>query len=199
MIASFLAGTVETGGIQSLYVVNRRQIARAEKMGAARSIKLGMRYEPRALWLRTEIVQSANIGHDAGERYGNPRLRRIGEVYGFAGIFVRLNAMQLGVERPVDLSGRAVECDPVARPRHLFDDKPLRLQPRCDLRNVVVAQSEAFPVLLRSQPVPVIGGRRIELLFKKPFESRPLRIGRRQHELRAVNPGTGFQFAAVIG
>lgn len=56
-----------------------------------------------------------------------------------------------------DLARRAAERDPAAPPRDLLDRETLRLQPRDDAAKVAFAEAEAFPVLLGSQPVPVIG------------------------------------------
>ncbi len=148
-----LPGAVKPGAVKGLDVIDLREIGRPEVVRAVRSVEIGMGHDLRMQRFGMEIVQAANGRHDAVERCGDPRLRDVGDVVPA----FDYDSMQFGMKGPRDLSGRAVEADPVARPRYLLHGEPARLQPGGDQGQIVLAQPEAFSILLGSEPVAVIG------------------------------------------
>ena len=72
------------------------------------------------------------------------------------------------------------------------------MQPGADPGKVVLAQPEAFSVLLGGQPILVVGRCRIPLLLEKLFERGALRAGLRQNQFYAIDWSAGVH-CAVIG
>ena len=73
---------------------------------------------------------------------------------------------------------------------------PARLEPGSQAGEIVLAQSKAFAILFRRQPVLIIGRSRVALLFEELFEIFALQIGLGEDELDAVDSGSGIQHAA---
>src|ERR1700678_1281108 len=78
------------------------------------------------------------------------------------------------------LLGRAAEFDPGAAARYALHCETLRLKPRRDPVHVVLANAETLGVLLRREPLVVIGGSWV-LLVREQLLKSGLLAGRRLH------------------
>src|ERR1017187_5778296 len=124
---------------------------------------------------QVEIAQSANSGHDTGERDRNRRRRNVREV-----LFpVDLEIVNLGLENTLDLGGGSAEDDKVAGAGDLANAEALGLEPGGELLNVVGAEAEAIGILLGREPLVVL--RRTGILLLRQKLSDGLLLTRARH------------------
>ena len=90
---------------------------------------------------------------------------------------IHIVVVNLGLECPFELAGGSAEDDRVPSRRYTEHGEPLRLQPRRDLANVVLAEPKPLRILLGGEPLVVVRRRGVLLVCHHLVE-RPLLAGR---------------------
>src|ERR1700677_1922902 len=79
--------------------------------------------------------------------------------------------MNLATKSPLDLGSGPAEGDGISTATYAQNRKALRLEPRGDLVDIVLAETETISVLLRSEPLVIVDRLRILLLRQKLLQS----------------------------
>src|ERR1700677_189951 len=105
--------------------------------------------------------------------------------------------VNLGAESALDLSGGAAENHGIAAATDALHDKTFRLEPGCELLNVVLREAEIIGILSRAQPLVIIVRSAILLLRKKQIQSLLLRRRGHRHQ-RHVTEFVGWRDWSLI-
>ncbi len=131
---------------------------------------------------RWQIVQAGDAGNDAGKCLGDGYVGRGGKMR-LATDQVIVNGR---VEGGFDLSGGAVECNPVAAASNLVDGEALRGEPGGKGDDIRRSDAEAVGEFLGREPFVIVGRAGVLLLDEELVEGGLLLGARGQDQHHAV-------------
>ncbi len=145
--------------------------------------------------LHSEVVQSVDGEHQTGDVGGDGRIAGVGEVL-FA---VHVVVMDLSRECIFDLSDIAGEGDGIAAPGDVDRGHVLAFEPGNDGGDIGRGGAEAVGVLFRGQPLVVVGGSGVLLLFEEGVQIGLLLRGWFEEDRNMLEGEGGVSAAEIVG